>query len=335
MILTRRAALATGLGALALRAARAEDGPARFFRIGTGGVAGTYYQVGGLIANAISSPPGSRPCDRGGSCGVPGLVAIVQSSEGSSDNILQVLAGTLESGFAQADTAAQALAKTGAFASTSDSERLRAIAQLYRESLHLVVAAGSGIERVGDLRGRRLAIDRPGSGTALEARALLAAAGLDDAALSIVEIGPTDALPMLAAGELDGFVMVAGWPAPAVEEAVRDQGARLVALDPELIERLVRDNAYLGYDLIPFQTYPDVPAIATVSVPALWLTTVEQPEELVFAICAALFHPTSRALFAAGHPQARQIGTQRAAEVVPLTLHRGAERWYRENGVLP
>lgn len=335
MRLTRRAALAGGLSALAPYPARADDGPARFFRIGTGGVAGTYYQVGGLIANAISSPPGSRPCDRGGSCGVPGLVAIVQSSEGSSDNIRQVLAGTLESGFAQADTAAQALARSGGFETTAGTDRLRAIAQLYRESLHLVVAAESAIERLADLRGKRLAIDRPGSGTALEARALLAAAGLDAAALTIVEQGPTDALPMMAAGELDGFVMVAGWPAPAVEEAVLDQGARLIALDQPVIERLVRENAYLGYDLIPFQTYPSVPAIATVSVPALWLTTVEQPEELVFAICAALFHPTSRALFAAGHPQARQIGTQRAAEVVPLALHPGALRWYRENGVLP
>lgn len=332
---TRRAVLGVGLAALAVRGAQADEAPAKFFRIGTGGVAGTYYQVGGLIANAISSPPGSRPCDRGGSCGVPGLVAIVQSSEGSSDNIRQVLAGSLESGFAQADTAAQALARAGAFAATAGTERLRAIAQLYRESLHLVVAAGSGIEAVADLRGRRLAIDRPGSGTALEARALLAAAGLDDAALTIVEEGPADALPMLAAGELDGFVMVAGWPAPAVEEAVVDQGARLVALDQPVIERLVRENAYLGHDLIPFQTYPGIPAIATVSVPALWLTVQEQPDELVFAICAALFHPTSRALFAAGHPQARQIGTQRAAEVVPLALHPGAERWYRENGVLP
>ncbi|MFQ5784360.1 MAG: C4-dicarboxylate ABC transporter substrate-binding protein, partial [Alphaproteobacteria bacterium] len=59
----------------------------RFFRIGTGGTAGTYYPVGGLIANAISNPPGSRPCDKGGSCGVPGLVAMVQSSNGSVENV--------------------------------------------------------------------------------------------------------------------------------------------------------------------------------------------------------------------------------------------------------
>ena len=76
----------------------------RFFRIGTGGTGGTYYPIGGLLAHCISNPPGSRPCEQGGSCGVPGLVAIAQSANGSVANINAINSGVLESGFSQAST---------------------------------------------------------------------------------------------------------------------------------------------------------------------------------------------------------------------------------------
>ena len=90
---------------------RAQD--TRFFRIGTGSVSGTYYPIGGLIAEIISNPPGSRPCERGGDCGVPGLLAIAQTSEGSVANIAAIEAGDVESGFAQSDIAYGALQGTG------------------------------------------------------------------------------------------------------------------------------------------------------------------------------------------------------------------------------
>jgi TRAP transporter TAXI family solute receptor len=87
----------------------------RFFRIGTGGVAGTYYPIGGLIADIISHPPGARPCDKGGSCGVPGLVGIAQSSNGSVANVDAINSRTLESGFAQSDVAYWAYSGTGIY----------------------------------------------------------------------------------------------------------------------------------------------------------------------------------------------------------------------------
>ena len=104
--LTRRQglALAAGFAACGLPGLRA--GPAQdmtFFRIGTGGTAGTYYPVGALIANIISNPPGSRACDKGGSCGVPGLVAAAIASEGSVANVQAIVAGQIESGFCQSD----------------------------------------------------------------------------------------------------------------------------------------------------------------------------------------------------------------------------------------
>ncbi|MEK9751817.1 MAG: TAXI family TRAP transporter solute-binding subunit, partial [Rhodospirillaceae bacterium] len=79
----------------------------KFWRIGTGGAGGTYFPIGGLIANAISNPPGSRPCDKGGSCGVPGLVAIAVSTNASVANMNAIHAGQLDAGLAGAQSVAQ------------------------------------------------------------------------------------------------------------------------------------------------------------------------------------------------------------------------------------
>jgi len=84
-----------------------------FFTIGTGGTAYTYYPVGGMIANAISKPPGSRECGKGGSCGVDGLIASAVSSRGSVDNVNAIISGLRNSGFAQSDVAYWAYTGTG------------------------------------------------------------------------------------------------------------------------------------------------------------------------------------------------------------------------------
>src|SRR5210317_735649 len=106
----------------------------RFFRIGTGGIAGTYYPIAGMISYAISNPPGSRPCESGGSCGPPGLVVIAQSANGSVANVRGIQQGQLESGFVQSDIAHWAFTGTGTFKGDQPSKDFRAIANLYPES---------------------------------------------------------------------------------------------------------------------------------------------------------------------------------------------------------
>src|SRR5581483_4405905 len=95
--------------------ARAQSDEIRFFRIGTAATTGTYFQIGGMLANAISKPPGSRDCDRGGSCGVAGLVAVAQATQGSVENVDAVAGGRLESALAQSDVAFGAYSGTGLF----------------------------------------------------------------------------------------------------------------------------------------------------------------------------------------------------------------------------
>src|SRR5437667_799817 len=149
-MIKRRAAVAGVLGtaALAAGAARAQD--ITFFRIVTGGTVGTYFPIGGVIANAISNPPGSRPCSDGGSCGVPGLVATSVASNGSVANAAAIGAGTAQSGFVQSDVAFWAYTGTGVYDGRPKIDILRAIANLYPESFQLVVRRGLGINSVAD-----------------------------------------------------------------------------------------------------------------------------------------------------------------------------------------
>ena len=184
MRINRRQALLGGLASplgvtlSALPAAAQQD--ITFFRIGTGGTAGTYFPIGGLIANAISNPPGSRACADGGSCGVPGLVATAVASNGSVANVAGIATGSMQSGFVQSDVAYWALNGTGIYEGRPKVDVLCAIANLYPESFHLVVRKGAGIKSIRDLKGKRMSLDEPGSGTLVDARLILAAYGMTE-----------------------------------------------------------------------------------------------------------------------------------------------------------
>ncbi len=134
----------------------------KFLRIGTGAIGGTYFPVGGLIANAISSPPGSRSCEAGGSCGVPGLIAVTQSTQGSVENVIAVGGGELETALTQADIAYFAYFGKGVLAKRGRLSNLRAIANLFPEMVHLVVRRESGIWEVAGLKGKRVNLGERG-----------------------------------------------------------------------------------------------------------------------------------------------------------------------------
>ena len=138
-----------------------------FFRIGTGGAGGTYFPIGGIIANAISNPPGSRACDKGGNCGVPGLVAMAQSTNASAHNVNAIQAGQMEAGLSGAATLHFAYNGTAKFEGNAKPD-LRIIANLYPEDLHLVLPKGGSLASLADLKGKRVGIAQAGSGTQIE-----------------------------------------------------------------------------------------------------------------------------------------------------------------------
>jgi len=313
--------------------AQAQD--MRFFRIGTGGVAGTYYPIGGLIADIISNPPGARPCDRGGSCGVPGLVAIAQSSNGAVANVDAIASGALESGFVQSDVAHWAHTGTGIYEGQGEIENLRAITNLYPESIHLVARKDAGIGSVRDLEGKRVSLDEPGSGTLVDARIILEAYGLSEDDLSASYVKPSRAVAMIDEGQLDAFFIVAGYPTGSVQDLCASPGCELVPIEGPQADAVIERYPFFAKDTIPAGTYPGVGQTDTLSVGAQWVVGAEIEEDLVYGITRALWHENARALLDNGHVKGRAITLATALDGIAIPLHPGAERYYREVGLLP
>ena len=305
-----------------------------FFRIGTGGTAGTYYPIGGLLANAISAPPGSRACEDGGSCGVPGLVASALAANGSVANVNAIMGGTLESGFAQGDVAAWAYTGTGIWDGKPKAEKLRAIANLYPESIHLVASERSGIKSVADLKGKRVSLDEPGSGTLVDAQLILAAAGLTEKDIKPEYLKPDQAADRMKDGAMDAFFFVGGYPAGAIAELASQHKVTVVPIDGAIADKVL-ENKFFAKDVVPNGTYEGMTGdVSTIAVGAQWLTSADQPEELIYNITKALWNDATRTQLDAGHAKGKLIVKENATTGLGLPLHPGAERFYKEAGLL-
>lgn len=304
----------------------------KFFRIGTGSTAGTYFPIGSLIASTISNPPGSRACDQGGSCGVPGLIAAAQATAGSVANIQAIAEGALESGLAQADVVHWAYFGEGIYRDKPRATSLRAIANLYPESVHLVVRKDAAITSVPELRGQRVSLDTPGAGTQVDAYLILEAYGLSDQDLHPVFANPGLAMDMMLEDKLEAFFFVGGYPAKAIAELAAAGKVELVPIAGPQADALRQRYSFFARDRIPSDVYQDIEGVETLSVGAQWVVGAEIDDELVYQITRSLWHPNSRLLLDGGHAKARLIRLETALDGVSIPLHPGAERYYREVG---
>jgi TRAP transporter TAXI family solute receptor len=332
--LTRRRALAllAGGGAAGFvsttRSPSAQD--AIFFRIGTGGTAGTYYPVGALLASIISKAPGSRPCGSGGSCGVPGLVAVAQTTDGSIANVEAIHAGILESGFCQSDILFWAYNGVGIFAERAPLTDLRLIANLYPEVVQIVVRRDAGMESIADLAGKRVSIDLPGSGTLADARIILSAYGLNEEDFEVVHLQSGQSMSLLRNGELDAFFIVAGAPTASVSGLVEEGIATLLPIADQQAIEIVINYPFFSLSAV---AYPHTDIIPTLSVGAQWAVSSAIDDDLVYGITSALWDEYGRKELDAGHPVAKEILLKNALEGAAIPLHPGALRYYEEIGL--
>jgi uncharacterized protein len=317
------------LAGLAGRPAWADD--TRYFRIGTGTPSGTYFPLGGLIASAISNPPGGPPCNKGGSCGVPGLIAVAQATSGSVENINLLRSGALEAAFAQSDTAYWAATATGPFGDQAPFTALRSMGALYTEAVHLVVRADSAIRRPADIAGKIVSVGEQASGTLADVRPILGAYGIGVTALNL---RLSAAAERLAKGELDAFFYVGGAPVPAIAELAGGTGIRIVPFDDDTASDLRQRQRFFQPVLIAEGTYVGVPDTVTLGVGAELVTTERAEPALVQAVTAALWNDATLKVLADGHPRGRSFSAAFAAAAPAIPLHEGAARYYREAGVL-
>lgn len=325
-----RVAIAAAAFSLSLAGAPAAD-DLRFFQLGTGPTGETRFPIGGLIANALSNPPGSRGCERGGSCGVPGLVAVAKSTDGSMANVEAIRTLRLDAALVHADVAFWAQHGIGPYKGKA-VPNLRGIAMIYSESLHLVASAKSAIRTVAGLKGKRVSFGETDSATDMHGRAMLGAYGLRERQVRIVPMKPSAAAAALAEGSLDAFLALDGQPLGVVAELARGTPITLVPIDGAGAERLRDRNPFLGAGIIAANQYDNVTsAVPTLDVGVVLVTPAEEDTALVFAVTRALWHPSTQKLLLQGNPRGRliQLGTD-ALGRMGIPLHPGAAAYYAQ-----
>lgn len=308
-----------------------------FFRIGTGSAGGTYFPIGGTIANGISSPPGSRACDQGGQCGVPGLIAIAQSTTASVFNNTAVQNGELEAGLAAADVTRSMYLGEGKF-DGKPHPNLRIVANLFPEDLHLVLPEGASISGLSDLEGKRVGIAQAGSGTQVAVEMMLAEWGLTRDNYEEAELNNSQSAERLADGQLDAYFYAAGWPVSAMVQLANTKGMELHSFTEEDMARINEIIPAYIPSMIPAGAYEGIDYdVSTPAVSALLVVSSDLSDELVYGITAAMWNSNTRTLLDNGHAKGRQITLDTALDGIDtlgVPLHPGAEQFYREQGLI-
>lgn len=305
------------------------------FVIATGSTGGTYFPIGEAIAGLISHPPGVVRCDTPHVCGPVGLIASARTSAGAIANVLAVNGARVDSGLAQSDVVADAMAGKGAFAKTGAQKHIRVIADLFSEDVHLVAAKNAHVKAVGDLKGKRVSIGAPSSGTLVTARAVLSAWRIAMWRIKASNDSADVAAQKLAKGEIDAFFFVGGAPVPIVRDMIARGVAVLVPLSGAGAKRMIAGGHGVNASVIPAGLYPGTPEIETLSVRALWLVKDSAAPDLVYGVTRALFNPANRRLLDQSHPSAKTIMLKSATKDLTAPLHPGAARFYREAGIMP
>lgn len=317
---TRRLAGVLGLIASVLVAGCQErvETPARTpVRLTTGSPGGGFYPLGAALATALSNE-------------MPRLDLTTQPSAGAVSNIEAIEAGRADMGFAFADVAYIAFVG-GLEGRPRPFAKLRSIAVLQLTPVHLAVSARSGIRRIEDLRGRRVGLGPPGSGTALTVGIILQAFGVPIESVHTEALGFNDAAERLRDGRLDAMFDNGNYPVESVRVATA-RGARLVPITGPSVDRLLRDYPFLQRSVIPRGTYDgQTGSVHTIGVDCLLLCRSDLDETLVHDLTEHLFEvlPT----LASYQTSLRFMDLEQAA-AAPVPLHEGAARYYREREFL-
>jgi uncharacterized protein len=310
--------------ALALTAALAAPTPAaaqqKFVTIGTGGVTGVYYAVGGAICRLVNK-------DRAKS----GIRCSVESTGGSVYNVNAVKSGELDFGMAQSDVQYQAYNGTGAF-KEADKD-LRAVFSVHPEPFTLVARKEAGITKFTDLKGKRVNVGNPGSGTRSAMDELLAAEGMKVSDFSLAsELKADEHGPALCDNKIDAFFYGVGHPSANIQDPTTTCGAKLVPINDAAVDALVAKHPYLAKVSIPGGLYSNNPQpTPTYGVLATMVSSAKVSPDVVYTITKAVFENLDE--FKKLHPAFAHLDAKDMIKNgLSAPIHEGAMRYYKEKG---
>jgi TRAP transporter TAXI family solute receptor len=288
--------------------------------IATGGTGGVYYPVGGGYAQII---------DRY----VDGYTAAVEVTNASVENVGLIARGDSDIALALADTVLAAYEGTGRFGPGGELPQLanlRAITIAYTNAIHIITVEGSGVNSLADLRGKRVSVGAPGSGTEVSARTILEANGITYDDFSVQRLSVNETADALRDGTIDAGFWSGGVPTGAVLSLAETRQIKLVPLsDDEIAAVREADATMIPYTFAAgsYRGLAETPSIGT---PNLIVVAAEMPEELAYAFTKALFEHIDEVR--AIHPSANETVPEAALDS-PVPLHPGAIRYLEEIGL--
>ncbi|HEV2573853.1 MAG TPA: TAXI family TRAP transporter solute-binding subunit [Beijerinckiaceae bacterium] len=310
-----RAALFAGLiGAFATGTpARAQD----FIGILTGGTSGVYYPMGVAISKIFSEKiKGSRPS--------------VQATKASVENLVLLQQGKGEIAFTLGDSLAFAWEGNEEAGFKTKQTKLRGLAAIYPNFVQIVASQDSGIKTLADLKGKRLSVGAPKSGTELNARAILAAAGITYKDLGKIEYLPFgESVDLMKNRQLDATLQSAGLGVAAIRDLASSVPINVVEIPAAIVEKT---GAPYIKGIIPKGTYTGQDSdVQTAAVVNYLVTRSDLSENVVYEMTKSIFENLDE--LRAAHSAAKDIDIKRALEGMPVPVHPGAEKYLKERGV--
>jgi TRAP transporter TAXI family solute receptor len=292
---------------------------AEFINVLTGGTSGVYYPLGVALSQTYGKA-------------MPGAKTSVQATKASAENLNLLQAGRGEIGFTLGDSLSDAWKGDEEAGFKTPLKKLRGVAGIYPNYIQIVAAADSGIKTLADLKGKRISVGAPKSGTELNARAVLKAAGLSYKDFAKVEYLPFgESVELMKNRQLDVTLQSAGLGVASLRDLATAVKIVVVAVPADVITK-VGDPAYQA-GIIPAKTYEGQNEdIATVAIQNFLVTHEGVPVDTVYNMTKSMFDNLDQLV--AAHAAAKAIKKENAAKNMPLPLHPGAEKYYREAGLI-
>jgi len=292
----------------------------KFITVGTGGVTGVYYAVGGSICRLVNKDRAKN-----------NLRCSVESTGGSGYNVNTIKAGELDFGMAQSDVQYQSYKGTGAFKEAFPE--MRAVFSVHPEPFTLVARKEAGIGSFTDLKGKRVNVGNPGSGTRSAMDELLVAMSMKTSDFSLAsELKADEHGQALCDNKIDAFFYGVGHPSANIQDPTTACGAKLVPIAGPAVDALVKKYPYYAYATIPGGMYSGNPQpTKTYGVLATMVTSSKVPADLVYIVTKSVFDNFDE--FKKLHPAFAHLDPKAMiADGLSAPLHEGAARYYREKG---
>lgn len=286
--------------------------------LATGGTAGTYYPFGGAMAQIWNTK-------------AQNVNVTAQSTGASIENLRLVNKKEAELAIVQSDMMDYAFNGQEAF--KEKLANIRGIGILYPEIIQLVVRADSGINSIADLKGKKVGVGAPGSGTEANFRQLIDIYGLDYKVLSPQYLSFSECSDRFKDNQIDAFIVVAGIPNSAIQDIATQHNIKVLTISDDMIANLGKKYPFLAPAVIPANTYKGQSAdIKTVAVMATLVVNSEVKEDVVYSITKALFD--NQADLAKAHAKGKEVSAEQAVKGMSIPLHPGAAKYFKEKGII-